>query len=154
MDKPCRSPSILTTVSQCQNQTQSTFSHFCFGFLHLPRIPFEDLYPSLFTLNMHLNSTKESGRKNHLKRESEVTANITVTRMQFIQIQFLADLKRVQPTCKTRLLWELILTFPAASSTATAYLYSSVVTSIAAKNLTLLLTPPVSVSDLHFCNTL
>lgn len=106
------------------------------SFRYLPRIPFKDLYPSLFTLNMHLNGTKESGRKNHLKRESEVTANITITRMQFIQIQFLADLKQVQQTCKTRLLWELILTFHAASSPAPAYLYSSGATSIPAKSLT------------------
>lgn len=112
------------------------FASFLPSVHYLPRIPFKDLYPSLFTRNMHLNSTKESGRKNHLKRESEVTVNITITRMQFIQIQFLADLKQVQRTCKTRLLWELILTFHAASSPAPAYLYSSVATSIPAKSLT------------------
>lgn len=112
------------------------FTSFLPSVRYLPRIPFKDLYPSLFTLNMHLYSAKESGRKNHLKRESEVTANIPITRMQFIQIQFLADLKQVQRMCKTRLLWELILTFHAASSPAPAYLYSSVATSIPAKSLT------------------
>lgn len=112
------------------------FASFLSSVRYLPRIPFKDLYPSLFTLNMHLYSAKESGRKNHLKRESEVTANITITRMQFIQIQFLSDLKQVQRMCKTRLLWELILTFHAASRPALAYLYSSVATSIPAKSLT------------------
>lgn len=98
-----------------------------------PEFHLKHLYPSLFAQHA-LKQSKVEG--NSLKRQRRLTANITVTRKQFIQIQFRPDLKRLQQTCETGLLWELIFSFHAVSGPARAYLYSGLALGIPAKNRT------------------